>query len=225
MTKYLFHYYITPLFGILSLATCNSIYKLANKTIPTNNHDEIRFNYIKSDLSRLCKNGNYREHDGIGFCEFLEGYSGLKFEIDNSNSCKKLVPCIDSGICITANTISDDQYQKGTICSCSVDVKSSNCSYLLCVENPCSNNKCSKQYRCSIQSSSTNGLDEKEQKIVFPIIGAIAFIGVVIIVVFIVRYCRNKSGMEGTYNPNRQEQITGTVETAVPKKPNIERMI
>jgi len=65
----------------------------------------------------------------------------------------------------------------------------------------------------------------EEMTIVFPVLGVLVFIAIIVIVVFVIRYCRNKSGMEGTYNPNREEQISGTAEMATKQKPNLERYI
>jgi len=49
---------------------------------------------------------------------------------------------------------------------------------------------------------------------------------IILIVIFcLVRYCRDKSGMEGTYSPNKEEQQSGNVEMNTLKKPNAERLI
>ena len=60
---------------------------------------------------------------------------------------------------------------------------------------------------------------------VYPTIGVVALLCVIVVVVLLIRYCRNKSGMEGTYNPNKEEHIKGAADMEVKQKPNLERYI
>jgi len=60
------------------------------------------------------------------------------------------------------------------------------------------------------------------------VLGLSVFAAVIVLIILItclVRYCRDKSGMEGTYSPNKEEQAGGNVEMHAMKKPKTERLI
>ena len=79
---------------------------------------------------------------------------------------------------------------------------------------------CQDKVKDSVKDSDNTGL------IVGIVVGVASFLILLMIFVYCVfNYCKEKSGMEGTYSPNKEEQQSGNVEMNSMKKPKPERLI
>ena len=148
-------------------------------------------------------------------CKCSTGYTG-DFCDRLISVCKELNPCKHNATCT-------DHYSKNNSlvtysCSCLPQFTGRNCSRDTnpCEPNPCYNSNCTmidyKSYQCTCTDDTcrTVANDGEEEIVIIPVVGVLVLIGVAVAAVFIIRYCRNKSGMEGTYHPDREEQVAGT---------------
>lgn len=181
-------------------------------------------------LKPTCLHGKIKIVENKHICKCFEGYKGRNCDQTISicttlNPCKNNATCIDSSF---ANITSEvDLYH----CRCSEQFRGKNCTQEVhpCNPNPCFYSNCTKldykRYVCTCVGKKCGIMGKEEEEfIIIPIVGVLILIGVVVITVFVIRYCRNKSGMEGTYNPEREEQMAGT-QIATINKPNTEVMI
>lgn len=143
-----------------------------------------------------CVNNSTCTDLHLGYnCTCPEGYSGTRCEFLNVELCNTVKPCLNGALC-SANVT-------GYTCECPTDYTGKN---------------------CSVSSKSTDDDDDNLPYIIgFSVLAVVILI--IIIAVLVVRYCRDKSGMEGTYSPNKEEQTAGNVEMGTVKKPKTERLI
>lgn len=153
-------------------------------------------NKITCDSEPCGKYGNCTDlTDGIS-CKCHLGFSGERCDINNTQLCEITTPCKNGGTCFANVT--------GYFCECSSKFSGKDCMDKLTTKN---------------EGDDSNLV----YIIVFSVLGALILI--IIIGVLVVKYCRDKSGMEGTYSPNKEEQSAGNVEMSTVKKPKTERLI
>ena len=159
-------------------------------------------------------------------------YQGRNCETD-INECLNATACSGHGNC----TNTDGSFY----CTCDHGYFGENCANnntQLCeVLKPCQNGaSCADDmvgYNCTCTSkfdgvNCTNALvlaEDDNLPLVLGLSVAAVVILLIILVTCLVRYCRDKSGMEGTYSPNKEEQAGGNVEMHAVKKPKTERLI
>lgn len=161
----------------------------------------------------------------------VTGYNGTNCTV-NIDECSLSV-CQNNATC--NDTLGDYN------CSCSRGYYGKNCQYnstvycemkQLCQNNGiCQGNATDFSCNCAagfegktcqdkVKDSDNTGL------IVGIVVGVVAFLILLMIFVYCVfNYCKEKSGMEGTYSPNKEEQQSGNVEMNSMKKPKPERLI
>ena len=125
--------------------------------------------------------------------------------------------------------------------SCSRGYFGKNCQYNFTVYcemiQPCQNNGICQDNATDFSCNCAAGFEGKTCQdkvkdsdntglIVGIVVGVVAFLILLMIFVYCVfNYCKEKSGMEGTYSPNKEEQQSGNVEMNSMKKPKPERLI
>ena len=180
-----------------------------------------------------CKNkGTCSDNVNNYSCDCtVTGYNGTNCTV-NIDECSLSV-CQNNATC--NDTLGDYN------CSCSRGYYGKNCQYnstvycemkQLCQNNGiCQGNATDFSCNCAagfegktcqdkVKDSDNTGL------IVGIVVGVVAFLILLMIFVYCVfNYCKEKSGMEGTYSPNKEEQQSGNVEMNSMKKPKPERLI
>ena len=161
----------------------------------------------------------------------VTGYNGTNCTV-NIDECSLSV-CQNNATC--NDTLGDYN------CSCSRGYYGKNCQYnstVYCeMEQLCQNNGICQGNATDFSCNCAAGFEGKTCQdkvkdsdntglIVGIVVGVVAFLILLMIFVYCVfNYCKEKSGMEGTYSPNKEEQQSGNVEMNSMKKPKPERLI
>ena len=154
---------------------------------------------LNINCSFSCKNGICGDGVNGSNCLCNTGYTGMFCEED-FNECEVLKPCMNNGVCSDSHTaVNNSTIIVGFKCICT------------------------DQYRGKTCAEKLRG-DNKMELIIGISIGVVILI-IIIVIVLLIRFFKDKSGMEGTYSPNREEQNAGHVEMNTLKKPNAERLI
>ena len=191
----------------------------------------------------LCNNGTCsnnpssttKEFSDNGFdkfeCNCNEGFNGTRCNIV-TDECEPN-PCLNNGTC-------EDKHL-GYYCHCTAEYYGSTCKALFinsCNElKPCMNGatcgnnataytcQCTDGYTGKNCSEKLKEDDDDNLPLILGLSITAVVIVLIIIIVCVVVFCRNKSGMEGTYSPNKEEQTAGNLEMSTVKKPKTERLI
>ena len=179
-----------------------------------------------------CKNG-MRCLDDINkyTCDCQGRYTGTNCDTD-VDECLDLDTCTRKGNC----TNSPGSFS----CACEAGYFGVKCQYnntqICAIEKPCKNSgtclsdmsgyncSCTEQYQ-GVNCTEEVVADDDHLPLIIGLSVAGALIVLLILIILLVRYCRDKSGMEGTYSPNKEEQAGGNVEMHAVKKPKTERLI
>ena len=161
----------------------------------------------------------------------VTGYNGTNCTV-NIDECSLSV-CQNNATC--NDTLGDYN------CSCSRGYYGKNCQYnstVYCeMKQLCENNGICQRNATDFSCNCAAGFEGKTCQdkvkdsdntglIVGIVVGVVAFLILLMIFVYCVfNYCKEKSGMEGTYSPNKEEQQSGNVEMNSMKKPKPERLI
>lgn len=150
------------------------------------------------DDVNFCKhNATCKNTAGSFHCDCIVGYFGDRCEYNNTLLCEKKKPCQNDGVCLSDIT--------GYNCTCRADYTGTNCTEKL--------------------TSKVDDDDDDKLPIIIAVSVVVVLIVLAILAIVFFKFCRDKSGMEGTYSPNKEEQISGNVEMNTIKKPNTERLI
>lgn len=194
-----------------------------------------------------CQNGICKDDFNDFKCECPPFYTKKTCnETLDINCAFKTNLCNNNGQCVNKTTVGNSTKtisQNGVdmfTCNCNNGYEGVHCENMTneCESDPCKNNgTCTDghlDFECACRSGYTGktcvdlltddgGNDALPYIIGFSVLGAVILI--IVIVVIVAKYCRDKSGMEGTYSPNKEEQTAGNVEMSTVKKPKTERLI
>ena len=154
-------------------------------------------NINECNLSVCQNNATCIDTPGDYNCSCQKSYFGKNCQHNFTVYCEIVQPCQNNGIC--QDNITDFS------CNCTAGFEGKTCQ---------------DKVKGSEEDSDNTGL------IVGIVVGVVAFLILLIVFVYCVfNYCKEKSGMEGTYSPNKEEQQSGNVEMHSMKKPKPERLI
>ncbi|XP_012567052.1 protein crumbs homolog 1 [Hydra vulgaris] len=177
---------------------------------------------INECAKNICmNNGSCLNNFGSFNCTCHREYFGEKCQYNNTMICEIKNPC-KNGVC------SDDVY--GSNCKCNTgyignfcDLDRNKCeSLFLCGSDACLDRQNNSK---DFEECKKNFFNEHKVDIIIGVSIGVVILIAVITIVLIIRFCKNKSGMEGTYSPNREEQNASHLEMNTLKKPNAERLI
>uniref|UniRef100_A0A7M5X290 Uncharacterized protein n=2 Tax=Clytia hemisphaerica TaxID=252671 RepID=A0A7M5X290_9CNID len=165
-------------------------------------------------------------------CDCGGVFTGKNCQTD-VDECLNATTCLHNGTC--TNTVG------GFSCACEPGYFSPRCQYSnmeICeVLKPCQNNAtcldsmagynctCTEKYHGTNCTTLKVVEEDDNLPLIIGLSVAGAFILLLVACVCLYRYCKDKSGMEGTYSPNKEEQAGGNVEMHAVKKPKTERLI
>ena len=154
-------------------------------------------NIDECSLSVCQNNATCNDTPGNYSCSCSSGYFGRNCQHNFTVYCEMKKPCQNNGTCQDNAT--------DFSCNCSAGFEGKTCQ---------------DKVKDSVKDSDNTGL------IVGIVVGVASFLILLMIFVYCVfNYCKEKSGMEGTYSPNKEEQQSGNVEMNSMKKPKPERLI
>ena len=169
----------------------------------------------------VCQN-NATCNDTLGgyncFCP--RGYFEKNCQHNFTVYCEIREPCQNNGIC--QDNMTDFS------CNCTAGFEGKTCeNKTVKGEDSDNKNKTAKGEDSDNKNKIAKGEDSDNTGLIVGIVvGVVAFLILSIIFVYCVfNYCKEKSGMEGTYSPNKEEQQSGNVEMNSMKKPKPERLI
>ena len=154
-------------------------------------------NIDECSLSVCQNNATCNDTPGNYSCSCSSGYFERNCQHNFTVYCEMKKPCQNNGTCQDNAT--------DFSCNCSAGFEGKTCQ---------------DKVKDSVKDSDNTGL------IVGIVVGVASFLILLMIFVYCVfNYCKEKSGMEGTYSPNKEEQQSGNVEMNSMKKPKPERLI
>ena len=189
-------------------------------------------NNINDCSPDLCQNG-MRCIDGVNkyTCDCEGRFTGVNCEQD-------IDECADRDVCKQRGNCTNSHGSFS--CACDSGYFGTNCQYnnthICAIQKPCMNGgtclsdisgyncTCPEQY-LGPNCTALAVVEDDNLPLIIGLSAAAAAIVIIVFLIFLVRFCRDKSGMEGTYSPNKEEQAGGNVEMHTVKKPKTERLI